>query len=78
MFTMIGGGMSTLAESVRPMDEVVPRGVQYIRDEADQVDTVRNVVRTIGGHYIEYDALVVAIGVRLNYEKVWFVHNLHI
>lgn len=70
MFTMIGGGMKTLAESVRPMSQVVPDGVQWIADKAHNVDAEQNVVTTVGGHDIEYEVLVVAVGMRLNYEKV--------
>lgn len=52
------------------MNQIVPNGVQWICDQSDRVDMERNVVTTIGGHEIEFEALVVAVGVRLNYEKV--------
>lgn len=65
--------MKKLSQAVRPMSQIVPSGVQRIRDQADKVDTERNVVKTVGGHEIEYDALVVAVGLRLNYEKVFII-----
>lgn len=65
MFTMIGGGLKTLSEAVRPMSKVVPNGVQQIRDQALKVETDANVVRTAGGHEIEYDVLLIAVGMEL-------------
>lgn len=67
---MIGGGMKTLSESSRPMKNVLPRNAKWIKDAVAGFSPTKNYVTTKSGHTIEYDVLVVAVGMQLNYDKV--------
>lgn len=70
MFTMIGGGIKTLAQSRRSMESVLPRKAKWIQDAAAKFCPDSNEVITHGGHTISYDFLVIAVGLQLNYNKV--------
>lgn len=67
---MIGGGMKTLSESSRPMKNVLPSNAKWIKDAVAGFSPTKNYVTTKSGHTIEYDVLVVAVGMQLNYDKV--------
>lgn len=71
MFTMIGGGIMELSESHRKMDVVLPKDVNWIKDSAVKFNPEENLVITAEGHEITYDILIVAVGLQLNYNKVF-------
>lgn len=70
MFTLIGGGMKELSQSRRSMGSVLPAKAKWIKDSAVQFDPDANEVITKQGHVINYDILVIAVGLQLNYDKV--------
>lgn len=70
MFTMIGGGMKKLSESWRQMKDVLPVNAKWIKDSVAAFNPSANFVTTKSGHSIEYDILIVAVGLQLNYDKV--------
>lgn len=70
MFTMIGGGMKTLPESSRPMGKVLPGHIKWIRDAATKINPTSNTVTTSNGNTIEYEMLLVAVGLELKYNSV--------
>lgn len=70
MFTMIGGGMNQLSDAFKPMADVIPAGVRWLRDTALHIDAAASCVHTADGHQIAYEQLLVAVGLRPNYERV--------
>lgn len=70
MFTMIGGGMKTLEQSQRPMSSVLPKKARWLKDSAKIFKPNENSVLTSSGDKITYDYLVVAVGLKLDYDKV--------
>ncbi|CAB3371826.1 Hypothetical predicted protein [Cloeon dipterum] len=70
MFTLIGGGMKTLADSARSMASVLPSKAQWVKDEVAQFSPKLNSVTTKNGDTIEYNFMLVAVGLQLNYDKV--------
>lgn len=70
MFTMIGGGMKTLADSVRSMKSVLPKNVKWMQDEAVNIQPKSNEVFTKLGHKIKYELLIISVGLQLHYNKV--------
>lgn len=70
MFTLIGGGIKTLKDSWRPMSKVLPTLAKWVQDSAAKFDPANNTVYTAKGDKIEYDFLLVATGLQLNYDKV--------
>lgn len=70
MFTLVGGGMKSVEDSVRPMADVLPPLAKWVKDKAEKFDPASNSVTTKSGDIIEYDYLVVAAGLQLNYDKI--------
>lgn len=62
--------MKTLAQSWRPMGQVLPSRAKWIKDAAAQFDPKNNVVVTENGDKIEYEYMIVAVGLVLHYDKV--------
>lgn len=70
MWTLVGGGMKTLEESGRPMGEVLSPLVKWVKDKAEKFDPQNIQVTTKNGDIIEYEYMVVAAGLQLNYDKI--------
>lgn len=70
MFTLIGGGIKTLNDSYRPMAKVLPALAKWLKDSAVKFEPENNAVYTANGDKIEYDFLLVAVGLQLNYNKI--------
>ena len=70
LWTLVGAGIFPKEESMRDEADFIPRGATWIRDAAVEIDPDRNLVRTASGRSLEYDFLILAIGVRLDWEKV--------
>ncbi|MFB1478873.1 FAD-dependent oxidoreductase [Corallococcus sp. RDP092CA] len=70
LWTLVGGGAADIASTVRPEADYIPRGTQWIRDRAEEVDPVQRQVLTRGGERVSYDFLVVAPGIQLDWDRV--------
>ena len=70
MWTLVGGGLAKAKSSGRPMEKVIRSGVDWIRDSATSIDPDAHTVTTAGGRTIEYERLVVAPGIQLDWDKV--------
>ncbi|WP_340587321.1 FAD/NAD(P)-binding oxidoreductase [Erythrobacter alti] len=69
-WTMVGGGIFKAEETRRTMESVMPAGVTWIKQSAVSFQPDRNQVTLEDGSAVTYDALVVAPGIRLAWEKV--------
>lgn len=67
LWTLVGAGMVDIGDTVRPEDKVIPRGVEWIRSRAVDVDPESRVVASEAGDHIGYDFLVVAPGIQLDW-----------
>ena len=74
-----GGGESEKNDSCGPLRkknygvpsfQVLPSDAVWIKDSASSFDPANNLVRTKSGEELEYEYLVVAMGIQLNYHKV--------
>ncbi|MBL8377605.1 MAG: NAD(P)/FAD-dependent oxidoreductase [Burkholderiales bacterium] len=70
-------GYTLVASGVWPMDKVrdrnadyMPPGVNWVRDMVAEFEPAANAVVTTGGQRIEYDFLVVATGLHLDYAQI--------
>lgn len=70
LWTLVGGGQATAAETARPERKLVPRGVTWVRDRAVGVDPDNRNVALAGGGTVGYDQLVMAPGLQLNFDAV--------
>jgi sulfide:quinone oxidoreductase len=70
LWTLVGAGEARVEDTVRDEADLIPRGVKWLHDAAEEVDPVRQEVRTRGGLRVGYDFLVVAPGIQLDWDKV--------
>ncbi|CAG9834385.1 unnamed protein product [Diabrotica balteata] len=70
LFTLIGGGISNIEASRRKERDVLPTNCTWVKDKAVEFDPDKNSVRTQNGHVIEYDYIIIAVGLELRYDLV--------
>src|SRR5690554_4087806 len=69
-FTLVGGGAYSLAKTARPQASTLPKKARWIRAAATKLDPDNNQVQLSDGREIGYDILVVAPGLKLDWDKV--------
>ena len=65
--TLIGGGVWEKEAIIYNRDDFVPSGVTLIKDKVVTFDPENNKVKTAGGMDVDYDYLIVATGLMLNF-----------
>lgn len=75
LFTLIGGGIKKLSDAGKPMSEVLPKQATWIKDEATDFLPRENVVKTKKGDTIQYDFLLIAVGLKPHFDKVKYLLN---
>jgi sulfide:quinone oxidoreductase len=69
-WTMVGGGIFSYSSTVRPTDAVIPTGAKRIRAAALAFEPHANAVITSTGERIGYEWLILAPGIRLEFNKI--------
>lgn len=69
-FTLVGAGAYSLAKTRRAVESLVPSGVRLIRSSAKTFEPAANALTLANGDRITYDYLVVATGLKLDWDKV--------
>ncbi len=69
-WTLVGAGLMRPERTARPMEKVIPEGVQWIREQVTRLEPEQNRVVTDAGRELGYDFLVVAAGLRIAWEAV--------
>jgi len=69
-WTMVGGLGLDVKNSARPMEQVMPHHVQWIKDRCLTFQPEQNQITLGSGQQIEYDVLVVAAGLQQNFGAV--------
>ena len=69
-WTLVGGGVFSLEQTRRNEASLIPAGVTWIRESAAGFTPESNSVSTSAGQTLTYDALVVATGMKLNWEAI--------
>lgn len=70
LWTLVGAGVFEPEHTRKPMAEVMPRGARWIQDAAAEFDPEAQVVETESGEAYEYDYLVVAAGIQLDWDAI--------
>ncbi|XP_041978426.1 sulfide:quinone oxidoreductase, mitochondrial isoform X1 [Aricia agestis] len=70
LWTLVGGGVTTVAASRRPEASVLPAAAKWIKHAAHSIDPVKNTVTTVEGDTISYEYLIIAVGLVNDYSKV--------
>ncbi len=69
-WTMVGGGIFDFDFTVRPESSVIPKKATWIRKAATGFAPDSNAVLIEGGERVEYDYLVAAPGIKLNFAAI--------
>lgn len=70
LWTLVGGGCASIEKSARPQADQIPSGVTWLKEAATSVDPENNQVSLADGTTVSYDALVVAPGIQLDWNKI--------
>lgn len=70
IWTLVGAGAKRLATSGRPTASVMPSGVKWIKSKVQGFDPENNCIRIDDGREISYKYLIIALGIKLQFEKV--------
>lgn len=69
-WTLVGGGVFDINDTVRKESECIPEGATWIQDAAVSFEPEKNQVSCYSGVNYTYDYLVVAPGIQLNWDAV--------
>lgn len=70
LFTLVGAGVTPVSFTRRDAKQVLPTSAKWLQDYAESIDPKNNVVKTANGGSIDYEYLIVAVGLINDYEKV--------
>ncbi|XP_069481049.1 sulfide:quinone oxidoreductase, mitochondrial isoform X2 [Ambystoma mexicanum] len=70
IWTLVGAGAKRLATSGRPTASVMPSGVKWIKSKVQGFDPENNCIRTDDDKEISYKYLIIALGIKLQFDKV--------
>lgn len=70
LWTLCGVGLVPREKTARREEDVIPAGVQWIKDRAVRFEPAHNQVITEKSGALTYDALVVATGLDVNFELI--------
>ena len=69
-WTLVGAGTYDFQKTARPTKNFIPKGVTWIKDRAAAFDVANNLVKTENSGDLEYDYLVVAPGLVMDYDRI--------
>lgn len=69
-WTLVGAGTYDYDDTARPMKDLIPNGVDWIKDYANGFDTDKNIVKTKSSGDIQYDYLVVSPGLVMDPSQI--------
>lgn len=70
LWTLVGRGVVEPSATLRPQAGLMPKGVTWHRDRVRAIDPDANRVDLERGRTLTYDTLVVALGIRLAWDRV--------
>jgi sulfide:quinone oxidoreductase len=69
-WTLVASGVWNPDKTLRPNAQFVPRGIDWVRQPAAGIDAENRRVELANGNHLDYDYLVVATGLQLNYHLI--------
>lgn len=70
LWTLVGAGIASRDESVRPEKRYIPKGVQWYQETVRAISASEQSVTLNSGNELSYDYLVAALGIQLDWDKV--------
>jgi len=67
---LVGGGISSYESSKKYMKDVLPKKAKWLRTSIVEFQPDANKVSTDHGDTIQYDIMIVALGLQLYWDKV--------
>lgn len=69
-WTLVGAGAFEVQKTRRREEEVMPKGVTWIKERVESLQPAENAITLSGGKQINYHFLVVAPGIQLNWHEI--------
>jgi sulfide:quinone oxidoreductase len=69
-WTLVGAGVFDAKKTVRPESSVIPKGAWWIRQKVTSFDPENNQLLLDNGEMVNYEYLVVAPGIQLNWHEI--------
>ncbi|MFS8798054.1 FAD/NAD(P)-binding oxidoreductase, partial [Synechococcus sp. R60.3] len=69
-WTLVGGGIAPLAKFIRDERTVIPKGATWIQARVAELDPDHNRVITETGQVIQYDYLIMAPGIQIDWHLI--------
>ncbi len=69
-FTLVGAGLWSPGQVTARNVDYMPRGVEWVEEAVAEFDPEANAIVTASGKRIDYDFLMVATGLKLDYEAI--------
>jgi sulfide:quinone oxidoreductase len=70
MWTLVGANAYNLEDTRRPMQSVIPSGVEWLKSSAKAINAKASSVSLSNGEEVSYEALVVAVGIKLDWAQI--------
>lgn len=74
-WTLAGAGLAKKEITEKPMVEFIPEGVERIKERVVSIDPVKKIVYLTNDLMLTYDFLIVATGLKLNWDKIEGLNN---
>jgi len=69
-WTLVGGGVFDIKKTERNQSDVMPKGVKWIKEKVTGFMPESNTIQLETGNTLQYDYLVVAAGIQLNWHEI--------
>lgn len=69
-WTLVGGGVFNINDTIHSEASVMPKGVKWIKQKATVIEPEQNNVMLDNNEVINYDYLIVAPGIQLNWNEI--------
>ena len=69
-WTLVGGGVFDIKTTERNEADVMPKGVKWIKEKVTGFMPENNTIQLENGNSLQYDYLVVAAGIQLNWHEI--------
>ncbi|KIL69712.1 hypothetical protein M378DRAFT_68827, partial [Amanita muscaria Koide BX008] len=68
--TLVGAGLRNKSDFQQPMEGLVPKHINFVRENVVAFSPTTSSVRTASGRNLTYDALVVATGLKIKWDAI--------
>jgi len=70
LWTLVGGGIMKKEVTMKQESKYIPKNVKWIKDYAEDIDPDANTVSLRNGDVLNYEYLIIAPGIQLDWDKV--------